>query len=138
MANSPAMAALMSLQRQKARPRYDVQAGQPTTDVQIGAPKDMTPQYEVTAGEPQIEPQRPSPAALAALQANDDHIRQSIAAKLQRSPVLGTVPEDSGLLTMAQLAHLNLPAGPNADGIPVGLNPDSLNDLERRWITRRR
>lgn len=109
------LAALMALQRQKARPSYAVE---------VGAPR--------------VEQPALNPAAVAALQSNDDHIAASIASKLTRAPVMGVVPNNSGLIPMAQLAHLNLPASPNEQGIPYGLDPRNLNSLEMKWLTRRR
>ena len=135
MAYDASMAALMSLKR----PKYMVTAGAPTADLQVGEPHIETPQYQVSVGEPQIEQQRPSPAALAALQSNDDAIRQHIAQKLTRSNVLGVVPDNSGLIPMTKLASLGFDTGPDAQGqIPAGLDPRTLNSLETKWLSRKR
>jgi hypothetical protein len=127
MAVDPRLAALAALRREP-----DAQLSHP--DV-FGQQQTAAPQAAAAPSylKPQAKP-RPRPKVDAS-SANDAAIMARIAAKVTRSPVLG-VPEPD-MIPMAQLAQLGFDARPNEQGIPYGLQPALLNDLERRWLMRR-
>lgn len=119
-ANREMIARLLMHRRMQGKARYAVEVGEPRS-------------VAIDVGQPQIEQ---SPAAVAAQDANDAHIRAAIAAKLTRAPVMGHVT-DSNLVPMAQLAQVGIQAQPNSDGIPYGLDLNQLNGVERGWLQKR-
>jgi hypothetical protein len=102
------------------------------------APSAGGPQYAMQPAAPRRHRPAMDPGAVpaaSAQEANDAHIRASIASKLARSPVLGI--KDDSLLGMDKLAQLGIEAQPNEQGIPYGLDLGQLNGLEHGWLMRR-